>query len=206
MYNKMQPLKALMTSEKWEAIKGRPPTAKQIHVEELLLDPMFWAEIKGLVHIMKPLVVLLRQVDGDKKPTMGFIHRWVDAALQKIKGMRGHNWLSKIIENRLQRQLGHKLHMADLSGLYPPDDDDPEDEAFERVQRSDFAPELDEDRWPNAQIAEDIEERMHEHPPEPLFSPMFDSRGSRGDLHVRTRDVPSFTRVQTLVNLDVNAT
>ncbi|KAF5185979.1 hypothetical protein FRX31_024434, partial [Thalictrum thalictroides] len=35
-----------------------------------------------------------------------------EAALQKIKGMRGSGWLSKIIENRWKRQLGHKLHMA----------------------------------------------------------------------------------------------
>ncbi|PIA61971.1 hypothetical protein AQUCO_00200158v1 [Aquilegia coerulea] len=52
---------------------------------------------------------------------------------------------------------------VDLSGLYPPADDDFEDDAFEWVQRSDFPPELDEDGWPNAQVAADMGEFVHEH-------------------------------------------
>ncbi|XP_052176679.1 uncharacterized protein LOC127790982 [Diospyros lotus] len=54
-------------------------------VQQTVLDSRFW---KNMIHCLKaalPLVKVLRLVDSDEKPTMGFIYVEMDRAKEKIK-------------------------------------------------------------------------------------------------------------------------
>lgn len=109
-------LRGLMTSEAWGALKQTRPGSERRamrEVEKILLDNSFWGAIKGLVRCLEPIVQLLRLVDGDKRPTMGMLHRWIELTLDKIRRLSGdQTWLLNIFKHRWHNQLGHKLHQA----------------------------------------------------------------------------------------------
>ena len=64
---------------------------------------------------MEPLVELLRLCDGDHRPTMGLLHRWIMMTIDKVERIPGnHQWLVRIIKRRWTKQLGHKLHQAGM--------------------------------------------------------------------------------------------
>ena len=65
--------------------------------------------IKGF----EPLVKVLRLIDGDDKPTMGFIYEATDRAKQSImENVRYHEKYINIIDARWNDQLNHPLHAA----------------------------------------------------------------------------------------------
>jgi len=51
----------------------------------VVLDSRFWKNVSTCLKIVAPLMVVLRLVDSDTKPAMGFIYVEMDSAKEKIK-------------------------------------------------------------------------------------------------------------------------
>ncbi|KAF8377372.1 hypothetical protein HHK36_030749 [Tetracentron sinense] len=86
---------------------------------ETVLSTSFW---KGVIYAMKitaPLVCVLRLVDGEKIPPMGYIYEAMDKAKEAIKealggqrNVRRYKLVWDIVDKRWNAQLHQPLHAA----------------------------------------------------------------------------------------------
>ncbi|XP_061363140.1 uncharacterized protein LOC133306777 [Gastrolobium bilobum] len=83
----------------------------------VLADKRFWKSIHYCLKIVSPLVKVLRLVDGDSKPAMGYIYEAMDRAKEEIAKSFNHEekrykdvW--EIIDKRWDLQLHRPLHAA----------------------------------------------------------------------------------------------
>ncbi|XP_028057107.1 uncharacterized protein LOC114261099 [Camellia sinensis] len=81
-----QQLKAMFNSDEWKNSRyGKAKSGQPYNVKKIILGKEFWQKAKKLCKVHKPLVRVLRLVDGDEKPTMGFIYEAIDRAKLAIK-------------------------------------------------------------------------------------------------------------------------
>ncbi|KAI3988058.1 hypothetical protein MKX01_011847 [Papaver californicum] len=110
-------LRKMFTSEAWTKIKN---TKEQlgIKVQEIILsDDNFWPSIVSCLKSVIPIVKVLRLVDGDDKPAMGYIYKAIDKAKEQIKKKfknvkRRYDVYMNIFELRWNTQLHGPLHVA----------------------------------------------------------------------------------------------
>ena len=77
-------LMRLFSSEEWKKSKfGTSQEGKK--VEDSVLDNRFWKNVSICFKVVAPLMVVLRLVDSDQQPAMGFIYVEMDCAKEKIK-------------------------------------------------------------------------------------------------------------------------
>ncbi|GKV51788.1 hypothetical protein SLEP1_g58413 [Rubroshorea leprosula] len=109
-------LRKMFTSDEWmkskfyKEVKGKRAT-------DVILMPSFWNEIVYALKVMGPLVGVLRLVDNEKKPAMGYIYEAMDRAKEAIqKAFDGNEEKYKnvfsLIDKRWENQLHHPLHAA----------------------------------------------------------------------------------------------
>ncbi|KAF8379273.1 hypothetical protein HHK36_028705 [Tetracentron sinense] len=86
---------------------------------ETVLSTTFWNNIVYAMKITAPLVCVLRLVDGEKKPPMGYIYEAMDRAKETIKEAMGGQRFERrykpiwnIIDRRWNVQLHQPLHAA----------------------------------------------------------------------------------------------
>ncbi|GMP82470.1 hypothetical protein CsSME_00036757 [Camellia sinensis var. sinensis] len=84
---------------------------------QVILMPSFWNNVLYALKISSPLVRVLRLVDGERKPPMGYIYEAMDRAKEAIaKSFNGNEEKYKeffeIIDNRWNVQLHRPLHAA----------------------------------------------------------------------------------------------
>lgn len=67
-----------------------------------------------MVNILKPIMKVLRMVDGDKKPTMGDIYESIRLMKETIKAVapNRHVGFIKIIDERWMKMFHYPLHIA----------------------------------------------------------------------------------------------
>ncbi|XP_059627380.1 uncharacterized protein LOC132270201 [Cornus florida] len=107
----------LFTSSKWKSSKFAR-TRKGKRVEGVALDNRnFWTNVTNCLRAAIPLVKVLRLVDSDERPAMGFIYGAMDRAKEEIK--KNFNGIKKwyepictIIDARWASQLHQPLHAA----------------------------------------------------------------------------------------------
>ncbi|XP_077229963.1 uncharacterized protein LOC143862971 [Tasmannia lanceolata] len=80
-----------------------------------VLDKQFWDNCKHILNISEPLVRMLRLVDRQDKPAMGYIYEAIDRAKENIKARLKNKksdyapiW--RIIDQRWDKQLHSPLH------------------------------------------------------------------------------------------------
>ncbi|KAH7842746.1 hypothetical protein Vadar_008682 [Vaccinium darrowii] len=83
----------------------------------IILDNKFWNECLIIVKIVEPLMRLLRIVDGDKKPNIGYVYEGMYRARLGIKSMLKkkkslYRPFTAIIKARWDRQLRKNIHAA----------------------------------------------------------------------------------------------
>ncbi|XP_052187762.1 uncharacterized protein LOC127798293 [Diospyros lotus] len=111
------PLRAMFASEEW-AKSHYASKVDAIKVGAILLsDDKFWKSIKYCLKCVSPLVKVLRLVDGDVKPAMGYIYEAMDRAKEKIAQNFNHQKIKyeriwNIIDTRWDLQLHRPLHAA----------------------------------------------------------------------------------------------
>ncbi|CAM8913918.1 unnamed protein product [Rhodiola kirilowii] len=81
------------------------------------LDNRFWRNIVMCLKAAAPLMEVLRLVDSDAKPSMGFIYEAMDSCKNKIRSnfndvQKYYEPVWKIIDDRWKRQLHRPLHAA----------------------------------------------------------------------------------------------
>ncbi|KAK9750151.1 hypothetical protein RND81_02G176900 [Saponaria officinalis] len=109
-------LRKLVTSQEWSYAKwSREPAAKKM--AQYILQESFWRNIVYSLKLTGPLVKVLRMVDGDKKPAMGYIYEAMDRAKEAIAssfGSREDEYMEafKMIDQRWDCQLHRPLHAA----------------------------------------------------------------------------------------------
>ncbi|KAG8479284.1 hypothetical protein CXB51_029834 [Gossypium anomalum] len=85
--------------------------------KKIVLRIDFWKKANDLIKVYEPLVKVLRLMDSDEKPTMGFIYEAVDRAKQAIQqDCRYFTEHEKIIDNRWNF-MHSDLHSADVDPL-----------------------------------------------------------------------------------------
>ena len=92
-------------------------TRDGFEVQEIVFDTRFWQAIRYCLKCVLPLVKVLRLVDGDAKPAMGYIYEAMDRAKEQIeknfnKVKRRYDAIWKIIDERWLLQLHRPLHAA----------------------------------------------------------------------------------------------
>ncbi|KAL7204547.1 hypothetical protein ACSBR2_017590 [Camellia fascicularis] len=81
-----QQLRAMFNSDEWKNSRwGKAKTGQPYNVKKIILGKEFWQKATELCKVHEPLVRVLRLVDGDEKPTMGFIYEAIDRAKLAIK-------------------------------------------------------------------------------------------------------------------------
>ena len=102
----------MFASEEWLRSKwGNATSGPEFKVPNLMRDHKFWKKVRKILRVFEPLDKVLRLVDGNNKPTMGFIYKAMDRAKQAImENVRYHEAYINIIDARWNDQLHHPLH------------------------------------------------------------------------------------------------
>jgi len=110
-------LRQMFTCDQWvESRHARDVMGKEV-AAIVLEDREFWLQCQQIVKISEPLVRVLRLVDGDEKPSMGYLYEAMDKAKENIKA-RLKNKISayipftSVIDARWDKQLHSPLHAA----------------------------------------------------------------------------------------------
>ncbi|KAM6565679.1 hypothetical protein CsatA_024807 [Cannabis sativa] len=117
IYQVRQPLEAMFTSEEWiECPWAAKPDGKEAR-KTVLKDKNFWPSVIYAIRTTSPLVEVLRLVDGDKEPAMGFLYNAMDKAKEKIANNLGgeekdYKEIWEIIDEKWEFQLHRHLHAA----------------------------------------------------------------------------------------------
>ncbi|KAK4253734.1 hypothetical protein QN277_010373 [Acacia crassicarpa] len=106
----------MFTSEEWKS-SWFAKTKDGKLIEDVVLNKAFWKDIVTCLKGAYPLVKVLRVVDSDAKPTMGFIYEEIDRAKERIAHAfnnveRGYLPLWDVIDDRWDKQLHRPLHAA----------------------------------------------------------------------------------------------
>ncbi|XP_019152269.1 PREDICTED: uncharacterized protein LOC109149078 [Ipomoea nil] len=108
-------LKAMFSSNEWEeckfanTIKGKASYAT-------VTNTSFWQGVTLCLNVFAPLVKVLRIVDQDKKPSMGFVYGELMQAKEDIKKalnevVRNYEPIIKIVEEKMSNRLDSPLHL-----------------------------------------------------------------------------------------------
>ncbi|XP_057769513.1 uncharacterized protein LOC130989561 [Salvia miltiorrhiza] len=106
----------MVTSEEWIASKWQKDAGGR-KMTSIILQDTFWRNVLYALKLVGPLVKVLRMVDGDKKPAMGYIYEAMDRAKKAIAKSFGHKEerykeAFEIIDKRWDCQLHRPLHAA----------------------------------------------------------------------------------------------
>ena len=74
----------MFTSNQWSSCRfARIEEGKRI--QNCVLDNRFWHDVTIYIKAAYPLIKVLRLVDSDEKPAMGFIYKSMDEAKEKTQ-------------------------------------------------------------------------------------------------------------------------
>ncbi|XVE92860.1 hypothetical protein REPUB_Repub01dG0139600 [Reevesia pubescens] len=107
-------LRAMVTSKEWTTSAYSKDKNGRKFVD-LVLDSTFWKECAAIMKLKEPLVRVLRIVDADDRPAMGYlyeaIHRAREEMLKRFQGRKKKvDPYLKILDARWDRQLHKNLH------------------------------------------------------------------------------------------------
>ncbi|XP_028093325.1 uncharacterized protein LOC114293451 [Camellia sinensis] len=110
-------LRAMFASEEWARSSYSTSVNAKKAQGTILGDARFWKAIKYCLKCVLPLVKILRLVDDDAKPAMGFIYEAMDRAKEEIASNLNHvrgryKRIWEIIDTRWDLQLHRPLHAA----------------------------------------------------------------------------------------------
>ncbi|XP_070031283.1 uncharacterized protein [Nicotiana tomentosiformis] len=110
-------LRKLFTSEEWSKSKFAKESAGK-DVARIILSYSFWNNVLHALKIGGPLVKVLRLVDGEQKPPMGYLYEAMDRAKEAIQASftdeQKYAKVFQIIDARWSEQLHRPLHATGL--------------------------------------------------------------------------------------------
>ncbi|CAH9123996.1 unnamed protein product [Cuscuta epithymum] len=115
LLEKKQELKSLVTSLEWDNTK-LSKTVKGKEAYETIIRNQFWDSVELCLRVFTPLVKVLRLVDGDDKPSMGFAYGELLRAKEDIKDLLKKECdylpILYIIDSRSEDRLDSPLHTS----------------------------------------------------------------------------------------------
>lgn len=116
LLEKQENLKYMFLSQEWLESKWSS-TAKGSKTYTTIVSQSYWQTLTMCVEIFKPLVKVLRLVDGDWRPSMGFVYGELKDAKEEIvqicKGAKDmYEPILDIIELKAKDRLDGPLHLA----------------------------------------------------------------------------------------------
>ncbi|CAN1764753.1 hypothetical protein LINPERHAP1_LOCUS9391 [Linum perenne] len=109
-------LRKMVVDSKWEALKD-VKTKKGKDATATIFSVGFWKGVNLCLQVFEPLVTVLRLVDGDVKPSMGFVYGEILKAKRKIKEALGnveirYKDVIAIVEKKMKDRLDAPLHLT----------------------------------------------------------------------------------------------
>lgn len=109
-------LRKMVTSQEWVSSKW-PKEGGGKKVASILLQDTFWRNVLYALKLTGPLVKVLRLVDGERKPPMGYIYEAMDRAKETISKTFAYKEdlykkAFEYIDARWECQLHRPLHAA----------------------------------------------------------------------------------------------
>jgi len=113
---KKSQLRQMFTSDEWDKCK-LAKTVKGKSAYATIVSPSFWSGVTLCLKVFAPLVKVLRMVDADWKPSMGFIYGELKRAKKEIIDALGNNKnayepVIEIIEAKMKDRLDTILHLT----------------------------------------------------------------------------------------------
>nr|XP_043624823.1 uncharacterized protein LOC122596332 isoform X2 [Erigeron canadensis] len=113
---KKEQLRHMFSSPEWEECKFFN-TVKGKATYAMVLGFSFWAGVSLCLKVFTPLVKILRMVDADQKPSMGFVYGELIKAKEDIKGVLGGNEKAyepviNIIDTKMKGRLDSVMHLT----------------------------------------------------------------------------------------------
>nr|KAJ0214155.1 hypothetical protein LSAT_V11C400201400 [Lactuca sativa] len=92
-------------------------TVKGKATYDMVVNATFWAGVALCLKVFAPLVKVLRMVDADRKPSMGFVYGEIQNAKQEIINALGNNKkayepIMDIISKKMKGRLDTPLHLT----------------------------------------------------------------------------------------------
>jgi hypothetical protein len=83
-------------------------------VEGIILDMRFWINVTRFIDSVAPLYTVLRKVDSENVPQMGYIYHLINNAKAQIQrnNQTGYQDYCNIIEQRWDNQMGQDIYLA----------------------------------------------------------------------------------------------
>ncbi|XP_062104413.1 uncharacterized protein LOC133815612 [Humulus lupulus] len=115
MHQLKQPLQMMFVSKEWSSCAWEKKPEGKVVKKIIMNDNTFWPSVVYSMKTTKPLVNVLRIVDGERTPAMGFIYGAMDEAKEKIaKNLDGdvssYKEIWDIIDQKWEFQLHRDLH------------------------------------------------------------------------------------------------
>ncbi|XP_073015997.1 uncharacterized protein [Primulina eburnea] len=116
LMEKKNELRAMVASEEWNVCKHSKSVKGKMSYNTAL-SASFWNGVSFCLKVFAPLVKVLRLVDGDKKPSMGFLYGELLRARDEIKMTFKNQELHyrpiiDIIDEKSRNRLDSPLHLA----------------------------------------------------------------------------------------------
>lgn len=106
----------MVVHSRWDQLK-EVKSKKGKNATATILNPHFWRDVKSCLNVFEPLFKVLRLVDGDVKPSMGFLYGELLKAKREIKEACGnvesrYKDIIAIVDKKMQGRLDSPLHLA----------------------------------------------------------------------------------------------
>ncbi|XP_066353938.1 uncharacterized protein [Miscanthus floridulus] len=116
MLEKKDQLRKMVVHSRWDTLKD-VKSKKGKDATATILSPTFWKDVKLCLSVFEPLVKVLRLVDGDVKPSMGFLYGELLKAKREIKEAYGnvetrYKEVIAIIDKKMKGRLDSPLHLT----------------------------------------------------------------------------------------------
>ncbi|XP_058217430.1 uncharacterized protein LOC131328507 [Rhododendron vialii] len=116
LMEKKQELRAMFSSNAWGESKwAKSPKGKTAYAT--VMSQAFWNGVTLCLKVFGPLVMVLRLVDGDRKPSMGFVYGELTKAKEEIKAAykqveTNYRPILDVIDGKAKGRLDSALHLT----------------------------------------------------------------------------------------------
>jgi len=116
MQEKKDQLRKMVVHSRWDSLKD-VKSKKGKEATTTILSPSFWKDVKLTLTVFEPLVKVLRLVDGDVRPSMGFLYGQLLKAKRQIKEAFGNvearfKDVIAVIDKKMNGRLDSPLHLT----------------------------------------------------------------------------------------------
>lgn len=103
-------------NSRWDTLKD-VKSKKGKQATTTILSASFWKDVKLTLAVFEPLVKVLRLIDGDVKPSMGFVYGELLKAKREIKEAFGNvesrfKDVLAVVEKKMDGRLDSPLHLT----------------------------------------------------------------------------------------------